>query len=94
MKTIYIDQDFKCHLINDGTMTAIETNFFDGRCKEFIEGYRYVPSGSTWFREDGVEFTGAMFSPWKSYDELDAAQREYEQEFVKAAYILLGEVNT
>ena len=91
MKTIYIDQDFKCHLINDGTMTAIETNCFDGRCKEFIEGYRYVPSGSTWVREDGVEFTGAMFSPWKSYDEVDEAQRQYERSLAEVALILLGE---
>ena len=30
MKTIYIDSDFKCHLVDDGTMTAVETDFFDG----------------------------------------------------------------
>ena len=27
---IYIDADFKCHVSDDGTMTAVETDFFDG----------------------------------------------------------------
>ena len=39
MRTIYIDENFKCHLDNDGTMITVETDFFDGKCKAFIEGY-------------------------------------------------------
>lgn len=78
--TIYIDNDFKCHVIDDGTMTAVETDAFDGMCTEYIEGYRYVPSGQTWTRSDGVEFTGEMISPWRPWAELDAAQREYERQ--------------
>lgn len=80
MKTIYIDSEFKCHISNDGTMTAVETDFFDGKCDTYIEGYRFVPEGKTWVREDGVEFSGEMIAPWKPWDELDAAQREYEGE--------------
>ena len=79
MNTIYIDSDFKCHTSNDGTMTAVETDFFAGKCVAFIEGYRYVPSGESWTRSDGVVFTGEMVTPWKPYDELDSAQREYER---------------
>lgn len=79
MKTIYIDSEFKCHLENDGTMTKIETEFFDDKCDIFIEGYRFVPNGETWIREDGVVFVGEMVSPWKPYIELDAAQRNYEK---------------
>ena len=79
MRTIYIDSDFKCHISNDGTMTAVETNEFDGKCDDYIEGFRFVPSGQTWVRDDGEKFTG-MKTPWKSYSELDAAQREYERE--------------
>lgn len=75
---IYIDAEFKCHITNDGTMTAIETDFFDGKCKEYIEGYRYVTSGSVWVREDGVEFHGEMIAPWKDYEELAYAQLLYE----------------
>ena len=88
--TIYLDNEFKCHIINDGTMIETQTNFFNGKCQTFIEGYRFVPDGKTWIREDGAVFTGEMVSPWKPYDELDAAQREYEQQFVEAAKILLG----
>lgn len=80
MRRIYIDSDFKCHVTNDGTMTAVETNAFDGKCDAYIEGYRYVPEGESWTREDGNVFTGLMVSPWKDYAELDAAQRSYELE--------------
>lgn len=77
---IYIDTEFKCHIADDGLMTAVETDFFDGKCVEFIEGYRFVPSGETWVREDGEIFTGEMIAPWKDYEELDNAQREYERQ--------------
>lgn len=43
MNTIYLDSDYKCHLTDDGTMTAIETDAFDGKCDTYIEGYRFVP---------------------------------------------------
>lgn len=78
MKTIYIDSDFKCHTVDDGTMTAVDTNAFDGKCDTFIEGYRFVPSGLEWVRSDGQVFRGEMIAPWKPYSELDAAQRQYE----------------
>lgn len=80
MKTIYLDSDFRCHLTDDGTMTAIETDVFDYYCNTYIEGYRYVPAGSTWVRSDGVTFTGEMVSPATSWRELDDAQRLYERE--------------
>ena len=81
-KTVYVDSEFKCHVSNDGTMTAVETDFFDGKCDAFIEGYRFVPSGETWTRSDGVVFHGEMISPWKDYAELDNAQREYERQLL------------
>lgn len=77
--TIYIDTDYKCHLNNDGTMTEIETNAFDGKCATYIEGYRFVPRDEIWIRDDGKVFPGEMKTPWKDWDELDAAQREYER---------------
>ena len=94
MKTIYLDSDFKCHVANDGTMTVVETDFFDGKCDAFIEGYRFVPEGESWTREDGKVFTGEMISPWMSYEALDAVQRQYEREQMadmeNALAILLG----
>lgn len=94
MKTIYVDSDYKCHVTNDGTMTAVETDAFDGMCDTYIEGYRFVPSGESWTRSDGEVFHGEMISPWKDYAELDAAQRAYEREKLadleEFARIILG----
>lgn len=82
-ETIYVDFLNHCHRIDDGTMTAVETDFFVGRCDAYVEGYRYVPSGSKWTRSDGTVFRGEMIAPWKPYNELDAAQREYERQLLK-----------
>jgi hypothetical protein len=91
---IYIDADYKCHVVDDGTMQAIETDFFDGKCDAYIEGFRFVPEGRTWVREDGTVFYGNMIAPWKPSEELDSAQREYERARLtdarKALAILLG----
>ena len=87
MRTIYLDTDFKCHVKDDGTMTAVETDFFDGKCDTFVEGYRFVPAGETWARSDGEKFRGEMIAPFKSYSELSAAQTQYEADMasMKAA---------
>ena len=82
MKTIYIDADFKCHVSDDGTRTAVETEFFDGKCDAFIEGYRYIPAGESWTRPDGVVFSGELIAPWKPWRGLDAAQRSHERELL------------
>ena len=79
--TIYIDNDYKCHVSDpDGTMTAVETDAFDGKCPAYIEGYRYIPAGESWTRPDGVVFGGEMIAPWRDWKGLDAAQRDYERE--------------
>ena len=83
MRTIFVNPNtFECYVENDGTMTAVETDFFDGKCDAFIEGYRFVPSGCEWVREDGEVFHGEMITPWKDYNELDNAQREYERQLL------------
>lgn len=92
MKTIYIDSDYKCHVNNDGTMTEVQTDFFDGKCSAYIEGYRFVPSGESWARSDGVVFRGEMIAPWKPYTELDTAQREYERELLAEYEALVNEL--
>lgn len=77
--TIFIDENFKCHVENDGTRREFDVPFFDGKCAEFIEGYRFVPSGESWTREDGEVFTGEMAAPWKNYAELARYQSIYER---------------
>ena len=67
-ETIYVDSLNHCYRIDDGTMTAVETDFFDGMCDTFVEGYCYE-----------IKKNGITVYPWKPYSELDAAQREYER---------------
>lgn len=96
MKRIYIDSNFHCHTDNyDGTLREIETDFFDGKCDEFVEGYRFVPIDETWTREDGETFKGEMIAPWKNFSELDKIQLEYEMKDAENALsILLGGEST
>lgn len=92
MKKIYIDSDYRCHTSNrDGTFREVETNFFDGKCDAFIEGYRYVPEGENWTRNDGTMFTGEMIAPAVEYEPLRIAQVQHEnQDMENALAILLG----
>lgn len=83
---IYIDSGYKCHVSNDGNMREFDVPFFDGKCTEFIGGYRYVPSGETWTRGDGQTFTGEMIAPCRDYSQIleiqtavDRAQAQAQQ---------------
>ena len=90
---IYIDADYKCHVENDGTMMEVETDFFSGMIDEYIEGFRFVPAGHTWIRDDGIEFIGEMIAPHTDYVELMGKQLLYEQaqrRDMQAALELLG----
>ena len=90
---IYIDNDFKCHVSDpDGTLTAVETDFFDGKCAAYIEGYRFVPAGAEWTRPDGVTFAGEMIAPWKDWRDLDEAQRAYERQLIAKYEQALSEI--
>lgn len=89
---IYIDSDFKCHITDDGTMTEVETDFFNGKCSEYIEGYRFVPYGAVWVRSDGVSFNGEMISPWKPFEELERAQVAYERKLLAEYKSLIDEL--
>ena len=75
--TIYIDSVFKCHVSAAEGRREIETSFFDGKCEEWIESYRFVPDGDTWTREDGEEFRGEMTAPWKDLGNAYTAQAAY-----------------
>ena len=75
--TIYIDSDYKCYTSEADGRRAVETNFFNGKCPEWIESYRFVPEGETWTREDGEVFKGEMVTPWKDLGEAYVAQTAY-----------------
>jgi hypothetical protein len=83
---IHIDTNngYKCYTSDStGTMLAYEASFFDNKCETFIEGYRCIPTGETWIREDGEVFTGEMICPWVDYSVLEKAQYEYEHELLE-----------
>ena len=82
--TIYIDNDYKCYISIGVGLTAIETDAFDGKCRQFIEGYRFVPAGQSWTREDGQVFHGEMVAPWRPYEILEELQVIYEEEQAKS----------
>lgn len=89
---IYICKDFECHTSDDGTMSAVETDFFNGKCTEYINGYRYIPDGQSWTAPDGTVYRGEMIYPWKNWKELDEAQREYERQLVAEYEAALSEI--
>lgn len=80
MKTICLNKNFECSAVEKAdTVQSVETDYFDGKCNAFIEGYRFVPEGQTWTREDGVVFTGEMIAPFKDYVYLEMIQALYEE---------------
>ena len=83
--TIYIDSDCKCHTSPGDGLTAVETDAFEGKCSRYIEGYRFVPGGEIWTREDGQVFEGEMIAPWRDYELLAEFQALYEEEQAKQA---------
>lgn len=75
---IFIDADCLCHSAQGDGLREFDTPFFEGKCPAFIDGYRYVPEGETWQREDGELFTGEMTAPAVDSRILEAYQRQYE----------------
>lgn len=82
--TIYVDSDYKCYVSAAEGRKAVETDYFNGKCPELIESYRFVPEGETWTREDGEVFTN-MAAPWKDLSEAYAAQATYLEQLLAAS---------
>lgn len=75
---IYIDNEYRCHTSNpDGLYREFDVPFFDDKCTEMVEGYRYIPNGDTLIIND-THFEGEMIFPFKNYSEIIAIQRDYE----------------
>lgn len=84
-----IDNDFKCYTSNAGAMREIDLEFFDGKCKAFIEGFCCIPSTDAAGNEIYKVFA------WREFSLLEEFQRQYEeliaqQKDMKAALELLG----
>lgn len=87
MKTIYLDSDFRCHVAYNSNMIAIETEYFDGKCDTFIEGYRFVPAGMSWTNENDIVYFGELATPFKDSMLLETMQSLYEETLVDKARI-------
>lgn len=83
--TIYVDTNCKVYTIPADDRTEYEDSFFDNKCTNLIESYRYVPAGETWMREDGEEFVGLMNAPWRDIRQYDGEQQQYLLEQLTAA---------
>lgn len=92
--TLYLDTKYRPHLSQNGDNTYLAwedaDNFFADKCQAFIEGYRIVPQGHTWVREDGMKFSGLMITPAVNLYELKEAQANYEINELKNAFSILG----
>lgn len=88
MRTIYLDKDYLCHAAPSAGCTPHETDAFDGKCDEYINGYRLVPAGASWTNENGITFTGEMLCPAQDFTALQSMQSEEEH----AALLTLGAV--
>ena len=82
--TIYIDSDYKCYTSYADDRKSVETDVFDGKCKQYIEGCRFIPAGETWVREDGEMFSGTIVAPWRDYAILSEFQEVAQEEQDKA----------
>ena len=83
---VYLDTECKCHTTNpDGIFREVDAPFFEGKCRAFIEGHRCCPPNESYVRDDGKVFYGECVVAWKPYDELDAAQTQYEIDKAEAA---------
>lgn len=83
--TIYIDSEYKCHVSPGEGLTVVETDAFNGKCRQYVEGYRFVPAGQSWTREDGQAFSGEMVAPCRDSAILEELQALYEEEQEKQA---------
>lgn len=93
MKTVYLDEDFCCHVANpDCTLKAVETDVFDTFCDSYIECHRFVPLGEVWNSPDGTAFEGEMFSPCKDCSEFEEDQRAYERQQLAEYEALINEL--
>ena len=100
---VYLDTEYKVHAKAGTDYMTIADTFFDNKCSNLIESYRYVPAGATWTREDGFAFAGPMIAPWRDIRQYDGEQQQYlldkltaaraESADMQAALAVLGVTN-
>lgn len=94
MRTIYRNDEFVCFTENDGTLKEIAVDCFDGKCREYINGHRYLKPGESWEREDGKVFTGEMLCPLRDLSLLNEFQEQYDRMMQEATSAYWEGVNS
>lgn len=79
---VYIDELGHCHTEYADGRQAVEDDFFNNRAPEVIEGYICTLGGNG----------ERMISPWQPWEQLDAAQREYERQQLAQYESALSEI--
>lgn len=91
---VYLDTEYKVHTEAGADYPATADAFFDNKCPNLIESYRYVPAGAIWTREDGAAFAGPMVTPWRDICQYDGEQQQYLLDKLAAAQAALAESPT
>lgn len=75
MRIIYLDNNYMCHLENDGTMQEVQTDIFDSMCEKAIECYRFIPEGQVWNKTKTITLRGPFI---QAVTESSLIQQQYE----------------
>lgn len=88
MRTIYIDDDYMCHLEDAQGRTEIQTDVFDGTVDEAIQFYRYIPQGKEWADSKGRILHGLFVQATDSAEIARVTQQAYISDMQTALEIL------
>lgn len=70
----YIDEEYGCHKNKENiNWRCFENIFFDNKCEQLINLYKYIPEGETY---NGI--TGLSIYPIKDIKPFEIIQKEYE----------------
>ena len=82
---VYLGTDCKVYTTLAEDRVEIEDTFFDNKCANLVESYRYIPIGKTWVDKGGREFAGPMIAPWRDIHQYDVEQQQYLLDKLAAA---------
>lgn len=81
--TIFIDNEFRCHLEYKDGYREVNTTLFDSTLPEAVECFRYIPPGETW-HNGSHSFLGEMITPYLSSVKLAAMQSAVDRAHAQA----------
>lgn len=89
MKTIYIDNQYMCHLENAEGRTEVQTDVFDGVVDGAIPYYRYIPQGESYTDKKGRVLHGLFIQAIDS-EEIDRITQSAIMVDMQNALSILG----